>query len=54
MEKLEGKSREEIMAILSVIYETIDTDPKVWEEAEKFQKRLGTLSDRELRRTITI
>lgn len=54
MEKLEGKSREEIMQLLSAIYTRIDDDPEVWEEAEEFQKRFGTLTDKELRRTITI
>lgn len=54
MDKKEEVKRRELMKELSEIYNRIDNDPKVREEEEEYQKRFGTLTDKELRRTITI
>lgn len=49
-----GKKREEIIAILEKIAKEVEDDPKVAELAEEDQRRYGTLTEEDLKKTFTI
>jgi tripartite-type tricarboxylate transporter receptor subunit TctC len=49
-----GKEEEEIIATLEKIAKKVDEDPKVRELAEEYQRKYGTLTGEDLRKSFTI
>ncbi len=48
------ENKDEVLKAILKICDKIDDNPKVREEAERYQEKYGTLSEEELRRGITI
>ena len=51
---MEEKEAEKIIATLEKIAKAVDEDPNMWKSEEEFQRKYGTLTGEDLRKTFTI